>query len=115
MRLNLDLRELSYSERLWLWRRRRGLTQMKASGLRGVGVVTYWREERAARPVSGFVPRVMPRTGDLCALARRRSGMSLLAASRGIGVSHPTLLKREKIGDPRLCLFWENKGFLFPQ
>jgi hypothetical protein len=55
-----------------------------------------------------------PSTGELCFLARRRSGQLLMTLERELGVSRPRYHEFERAGDPVMVRFWEERGFRFP-
>lgn len=111
--IDLDLRRLTPAERLWLWRRLAGLTQAAAAGRLRVPLRSYQRAEAGNTGCIAPPRAPRPSPGDLCALARRRSGLSLREAARRLGVSHVTLLAREGRGDQQLVLAWESLGFRF--
>jgi hypothetical protein len=77
----------------------------------------YWRMETGNYVIT-LVYRIPPSPvattiGDLCALARRRSGLELRGVARIMGVSHVTVLKREENSDPRLAVAWRGRGWRF--
>lgn len=66
---------------------------------------------------------------ELCRIARRREGMNLREASvaagwyaarnietatDAVGWSHVHYLATERVGDPALVRFWEDRGYRFP-
>ena len=98
-------------ERLWLWRKRAGLTQIQAARMIRVGR-NHYREMELDREPAPFRP--LDTTTELVlALARRRLGKGLRETARLVGVSHRTLLLWEKEADPRLVGFWKAKGLRF--
>ena len=60
------------------------------------------------------VEGVRPTRGELCFLARRRSGLLLMTLERELGVSRPRYHDLERAGDPAMVAFWEERGFRFP-
>ena len=61
-----------------------------------------------------FTGELVPTTGELCFLARRRSGKTLSAIELEIHLSRPTYLEAERTGDPRVVAYWRERGFQFP-
>jgi transcriptional regulator with XRE-family HTH domain len=112
---NKDLTDQTFGEQLWLWRRREGFKQTTAAARLGMGRTTYWKHE--TDQVEFELPRWWrdpPQTvGELCALARRRTGWSLRKTAAKVGVSHVILLRREACGHLDLRAFWEARGFQF--
>ncbi len=53
--------------------------------------------------------------GELCFLARRRSGALLTTLERAFGVSRPHYHALERAGAPDMVRFWEERGFRFPE
>lgn len=138
-----DLSKLTQAELLWLWRRRqlskhskrkptrqstvrrmgRMMTREEASEALGVSENAYARlevgdallssdEKSRVRGALAAMAGVV--VGELCAVARRRSGGGLRAAEEALGVSRPKMQEMERCGDPRLVRYWESKGFGFP-
>ena len=135
-----DLNHLTLPEQLWLWRRRQPtatpraragrdstwMSQAEAAAAIGVSVNSYvrfeagqaWEREvdRVTRCLSvkwdAGVPS--PTLPELCALARRRSGLPLDIVEQLLGVSRPTYLLMERQGDPRVASFWAGRGYRFP-
>lgn len=106
--------ELTGGERLWVNRKRAGLTLQEAA--RDYNV-TQWRytEWEHDRPTGEPQPWVVVDPSKLevseqLLLARRRSGWTLKRVARAVGVSHVTLLKyeasNETVGNP-LWEWWE--------
>lgn len=111
-----DLAERTQAEELWLWRRSKGLKASTAAARFGIGRSAYWRAEAGRRGVAKgpWRPVRDPPAGLLCALARRRSGMTAWEVARALGVSRVTLLAWERASDGRLGRFWARKGYAFP-
>lgn len=111
-RLNLLL--LTSGERIWLWRRRRGLSLQAAGTHLGIGKNRLGEIERGKRSVSLNSKRfrkIVPTVPERLLLARRRWGKGLHGTARLAKVSHITLQKRERRGDRRLVRFWLDLGF----
>lgn len=134
--MDLDLRNPSRAERIWLWRRRqlspngrrtgragRAMTENEAAALLDVPLSVYQGAEdsseadvsavvSAIRATGGTLPGPTP--SEACALARRRAGTEVMAlcAAAG-GISKPTLYKREREAHPELVRMWEQRGFTF--
>lgn len=113
--MNKDLRVLSTGERLWLWRRHRGLTILEAAARFEVGKNRLGDLEREARDDWAFsgvgFEADQVTASDLLRLARRRSGIDLPAISNRLGVSRMTVLAWESTCDSRLVAFWRRRGF----
>jgi len=92
--------ELTLPERLWLWRRRQGLSQRKAALVVGCGVSTYQRLERGeTRPDKwlGDIPLPdAPSPGEIVRLLRRRTGWSLYTTCLKLDVRKEILYAIEK-------------------
>lgn len=69
---------------------------------------------RAILGVAGGLRDLTFSTGELCFLARRRSGQMLMTLERELGVSRPRYHDLERAGDPAMIRFWEARGFRFP-
>ena len=117
--ISFDLRTRTPGEKLWLTRRAAGKTSYEAAALAGVGRNVYREAERDERtPATPFktgfrtIPR--PSLALLLALARRRSGLGLAGTASRTKTTPPTLLARDRAGDPLLVLFWKLRGFRFP-
>jgi hypothetical protein len=69
-----------------------------------------------ARAVVAWVRTVEPTLAELCFVARRRSGLSLveIATEATFAASKPTYLKKEAEADPDVVAFWTARGFRFP-
>jgi hypothetical protein len=52
--------------------------------------------------------------GELCAVARSRSGMTLDQIVKLIGASKVSVHAWERRSDPRMIAFWEDGGYRFP-
>lgn len=85
------------AEKVFLWRRRRGLTQPEAAAQWGVPTEEWrgWEVEGGGAPhqVVEGQPRVEP--WEKMALWRRRHGWSVKTAATIMGISHVTLIDRE--------------------
>jgi len=115
MKINKDLTTWTPGERLWLWRRARGLTGRQAAARLGLGRNAFWAMEGGQRPPVPKANGVAPNLPLLLQLARRRAGAGLRGTAARLGVTHPTLLAMERAGAPRLQEWWEKRGFVFPQ
>lgn len=131
-----DLAQLSPAERLWTWRHRQktetgrlfgrsgsAMNQAEAAAKLGIGLPAYRSLELggstalSAEDVVALIEALgplNPTTGELCFLARRRSGETLTEVLESVGVSRMTFLKLERAGDPSLVRFWESRGYRFP-
>ena len=131
-----DLGSLTDAERLFLWRLRqvsqRGSTFGRAGAAMGqdeaareVGLshgayraietglgatVSAVEVARTAEPIEDLEPTV----GEMCRVARRRSGELLVDVYEAVGYSRPYYLRLERAGDPRVVAHWEDRGFRFP-
>ncbi len=135
-RARFDLGDLAPSERLWIWRRRQlstngrilgrsgsAMSQAEAAASLGVRLQDYRLLETGAS-LGDASPRVRAlltalgplraTPSELCRVARRREGMNLPEASAATGCSHVYYLAAERVGDPILVQFWEDKGYRFP-
>lgn len=132
-----DLNRRTPGEELWLWRRRQlsasprrttgrpgsGMSQAEAAAHLGVPVTKYHdaetdkapeREVRLLLALAGAETGSEPSRGELCALARRRSGMTLLVAAQSVDVSRVTYLELERSGAPDVVDLWGRvSGFIF--
>jgi DNA-binding XRE family transcriptional regulator len=122
-----DLRALSASERLFLWRHRRAvhgraLTQGEAAVRLGIPRSLYNRLENGGRSRLSVeealrLPRdaldLEPTLAELCFIARRRAGRRLSWLENRLGVSRPTFHALERSGDGRIVTLWEELGFSF--
>lgn len=113
--LNKDLSTASPGERLWLVRQNAGMTQREAADRHGCCLSIYQRYEQDKREPEYLVVPPPLHIGLLCALARRRSGLTLNQVAEALGVSKVTVLTMERAGDSRLVNFWRRKKFLFPK
>ncbi len=153
---DLDLTHRTVGEELWLWRRRTqpldrrvfgkigaALSQREAAEVLGISERTIDDLENE-RPVDLDVAAALevalcasaPSAGDLCRLARRRSGLSLDEVAAGVsyrrvftqrtrgagtwertidqyGVSKVTLHRMERSGDPALVAYWVGRRYRF--
>lgn len=131
--VNLNLRQLSRPERIWLWRHRqrsttgrvvgRGGARMsigEAAAQLGVSSELYRRVENGQAPeyermIADLLPSVGAAaltTAEQCQLARLRSGATVeeLCAELG-GISRPSFFAREEAGHPELVALWQARGF----
>jgi DNA-binding XRE family transcriptional regulator len=109
-----NLKRWTTGEHFWLARMDDGITQAEAARLEGISEKRYGLiETDRTEPNSG---RPLPRpytVGQLCALARRRHGLSLRATAKLMGVSHVTILLWERDSEPRLAAGWRHLGYRF--
>jgi len=121
MGVDKDLRVLTQGERCRIWRRKSGLSQTDFGGLYFLTRDDISDFEKRKEPVTettfkhnGSYPwrRMRPSLGDLCQVARRRSGKRLTEC----GVSSTITTRREQ-GDRAFVLkeIWEKEGFIFPE
>lgn len=101
-------------EELWIWRRAMGFDQAQAGQYFYISEDAYWRAESDIGKKLDPEP-VEPTLGDLCALARRRHGLTMHATARLLGMSHVTLAKRERAGCRELVKAWKGLGYRFPR
>lgn len=100
-----------------------GASQAEAAVLLGVDPGLYSSAEKDQCPVRDVVgvlehayargPQGVPTTGELCALARRRSGMRLTDVESELGMSRPTYLAAEAGGRAEVVAFWRERGYRF--
>jgi hypothetical protein len=133
--INYDLGKITPGERLWLWRRRQESPLGRRTGRGGRWmsaneaaaklrvhvneydsmekdevVFTQLAQERGI-DIYGFQMTV----GDLCLIARRRSGIPIAQLQMEVGgISRPTFNKLERAGDPSIISLWEEHGYIFP-
>lgn len=111
--LENPLEELSYEERLLIYRKRENLTQNEMAGRFGVSRKTYSRLENAVKiKKRPDVPSVWPlRNHEQCFIMRRRSGWSQEMCADLIGISRYwyRLMEMGQVGDDKLVRFW-NEG-----
>ncbi len=111
--LNLDLTVLSPGERWWLRRRRNGFTQEQMAQKLYISEKAYNMIETDRSRAKRRAPSGLWNPGDLCMLARRRSGMCLRTTAANFGISHTELLTRERESDPRLVEAWKSLKYRF--
>jgi DNA-binding XRE family transcriptional regulator len=138
-----DLGTLTDAEILWLWRHRQlatngrlmgrsgpvmpmgrygaAMSQSEAAGALGISEEEYVKLEHGrtgnvsaavvalAQPLEPITPTI----AELCQIARRRSGELLVDVYESANLSRPTYLRAERLGDPRIVSFWEDRGFSF--
>lgn len=105
--MNVDL---TNGERLWLWRKRLGLTPREAAARRGVNVL-HWSDSEHDVSTHVKVPLDSDATdAELLRVLRRRSCERRHVLAERLGVSHVTWLKWERSTppDPRLVAFWDS-------
>jgi transcriptional regulator with XRE-family HTH domain len=137
---NYNLRDLDVSENLWLWRHRQrsdvgpargrprngAMNQTEAAKCIGLSTQQYSKLENGEAAMldanklaqlchkhSSFAV-TNPSVGELCFLARRRSGLSIREVSRQLKMSNVSYNKHEAAGDPRVRDFWMQQGYQFP-
>jgi len=105
--MELKYHELTKGERLRVMRWRRGLTQAAEAKRRGMGRTKYSRLENDQAP--GGV--VSLQRNEVLALARYRASprLDLADVARLLGVSRVTVLKWERLGNPKLVDFWNRR------
>jgi hypothetical protein len=138
-----DLEKLTQAEKLWIWRHRqlsqlsrrkptrqstvlrdgRRMTRAEAAEILGLTETVYAQleigdallssEERAAVRAR-LVAMGPPTAGELCTIARRRSGGGLRAVEGVLGVSRPKMMEMERCGAAPLIRYWETHGYTFP-
>jgi DNA-binding transcriptional regulator YiaG len=90
-------KRLTLPETIWLTRRRLGLTQVAFAARLGATVHEVYDWERGAKVPDHLAwPVVVPTPLEWAVVLRRRSGLGLKEVARRMGVSHVTLLKRER-------------------
>ena len=131
----MNLRRLTPSERIWLWRRRRPSTTGRVLGRGGsrmsmgeaaahlnLPTATYVAAESGNDPdivqivldLLGDDVKQRPSVAELCALARRRSRVEVDDLCRAMGgISRPTFFARETEGSPELIDLWRARGYEF--
>ncbi|MDE2021160.1 MAG: hypothetical protein KGJ13_12560, partial [Patescibacteria group bacterium] len=127
----LDLTCLTHGERLFLWRRAQrapvggtlgrdgaGLSRAEAAAAVGATLEDWDRCEIGAVPNRRLLKLLgdqpPPAVGELCRIARRRSGVPLAEIEATMGVARPTLHRMERVGYPRLIAYWQERGYRFP-
>lgn len=132
-----DLSSLTDAERLFLWRHR----QLNLSGRMFGRAGPAMGQDEAAREIglshgayraietgrgidvspaevartAESIEDLEPTLGELCRIARRRSGELLVDVYDAVGYSRPYYLRLERAGDPRVVAHWEGRGFRFPE
>lgn len=110
---------LTPAEELWLWRKARGLVGTDAAGLLGLGHLAYWARETGATPlelailrrIRAYNERHPPTPALLLELAQRRSGKTVAATAKALGISRQRLWTLVRRGDERIFEYWRSKGF----
>lgn len=113
--LKNPLTDLSYEERLLVYRRRKDLTQTEMADSLGVSRKTYCRLENGIKTEkTPDAPAVWPlRNHEQCFIMRRRSGWSQEMCADLMGVSRYwyRLMEMGQAGDDKLVEFWnDNEG-----
>ena len=118
MNPNRDLSTLTPGEKLWLARRRKGLSGAEAAARAGLGKNAWYDVEADRRPSPGLraagFRAYRPTLPELLALARRRAGCGLDDFAAYLGTSRPTALAWERAGAAAVRNFWRAEGFRFP-
>lgn len=131
MTIERDLGRRSVGEELFIWRQRlraperRGLvSQAEAAERLGVDGHLYWLSENDRAPVRDaqavldtvreLTGQIEPTTGELCRIARRRSGLRLVDVTNELGISVPQYLGDENEAAQRVRELWTERGFIFP-
>ncbi len=130
-----DLGVITAAEKLFIWRHRMkatngrllgrngsAMSQVEAAAHLGIEYKRYnnlengFRTGLSAEEVERLTAALEPlnlTVGELCFLARRRSGMPLTAIEKALGVSRPQFHELER-GSMDIVQFWEDQGFFFP-
>lgn len=129
-----DLAQISPGEGLWLWRHRqrypmRGYSRLSTQHRHGsvksirdiafelrIGHRRYIGMELDRVPLNGLTHLRIDNVtrGEYCALARRRSGLTLAEICNDLGMSRPRFHELEEQGDPVVVRYWQELGFKFP-
>jgi len=73
---------------------------------------TMMSAEDASR-LAVLLEKVTPTVGDMCFLARRRSGARLAKVCEDLVVSRPKFYDMERRGAEAVVRYWEARGFRF--
>lgn len=120
--VNLDLREVTAAERLFIYRHREGMNQTVMARELGISSGLYAQLEGGGRgtldvetalPLAVAVMMVVPTLPERCLLARRRSGLSIKEVQAMAGVSRPTYYARELSGVA--ADLWRARGFILEE
>ena len=138
---NFDLGDRSVAEELWLWRHRQQSDAGAARGRRAGSMGLPEAAERLGINASQLqklehgdavlvnadelsemidweiwqeIDEHEPGLGELCFLARRRSGTPIKDAAAALGVTTTTYAKWEMEGDERVVYLWFKRGYRFP-
>ena len=137
MTTNNDLGTRTLGEELWLWQRRQRSPAGNALGALGSGANIAQAAEmlgvgaqRLGAALTGHAPvreaealltrarerdgSIEPTLGELCRLARRREGATLLATASALRLTTVAYLRAEAGGDPRVIAWWHVAGYRFP-
>lgn len=102
--------DLTPGERLWVLRRRRGITVDEAASEYKVSAYTYYRWE--ADKSEGPDPKLdIVEPYEHYALLRRRAGMTIADLAKLLGLSgfRVSKMERGKYPHTHLMLFWEGR------
>lgn len=139
---NYDLTDRTTAEDIWLWRHRQesqwgpargrrggSMAQAEAAELIGISAIQYIKLENGETTLMSLdditslrnwpllrdpLGGVLPSPGELCFLARRRSGRPVGSVAADLHVSTQTYGKLESAGDPRVRAYWMRQGYRFP-
>jgi transcriptional regulator with XRE-family HTH domain len=131
-----DLTALTAAERLFVWRHRQktrsgrllgragsAMSQAEAAAELGVSRGLYGKLENGLRSslsaeevesLATALEPLNPTLGELCFLARRRSGELLTALEKEVGVSRPQFHELERAGAAVILRLWMFRGYRFP-
>lgn len=132
-----DLGDLTAGEKLWLWRRRQraasGSIQGRGGGIAsqretaerlGLAPGSYLKLEGDGRArlslgealdVAAVVGDLEPTVAELCALARRRSRVTLARLQAELGLGRDGVLRAERAADAAVVELWRRRGYAFPE
>lgn len=106
---------LTKGERLWLWGRRWGKDNAGIGETYGASakVVSHWLHTLDDEDVPEVALKEPIQKWELIAIARRRQGWSIREMARRLGVSHVTLINRERGGGDwmEVWMWWRAKGW----
>lgn len=134
--VDYDLRSLTAPERLVLWRYRQratngrlfgrsgsSMSQNEAAAALNIPPKVYGRLEQGlataltANDITAMLAALGPldpMMGELCFIARRRSGLTLPLLAEQLSISRPWVLSLEREADDRIIKYWEGAGYVFP-
>ena len=105
----MDIGRLTEAEKLFLWRRRLGLTQMEAAIKLGVSTDQIWTWEDGNMKIPmPTINVVSPNDVEICVLKRRRANMTQKEVAKQLKVSRLWVNKMESgdVSVDRLVSFW---------